>query len=191
VHAAVDRTTEDRSMARKRGEDEQETNLLPVMNIMLLIIPALLLAMEIARMGAIDVRPPHISDAGTTEVTPPPKRLELKVFIATDGYELRPSENADAVHRIALADASLPAADPKRWDLAALESEAARLKALGAYDPVVRINAEGDVPMASLVATMDALRGSECRLGRLGPDETVPDSCFFYSVVIEPGAKSG
>lgn len=179
-------------MARKRGEDDQETNLLPVMNIMLLIIPALLLAMEIARMGAIDVRPPQFVDNAVGEDQPPKKEmLQLKVFIATDGYELRPSKNADAVHRIALADASLPAADPKRWDLAALESEAARLKALGAYDPVVRINAEGDVPMASLVATMDALRGSDCRLGRLGPDETVPDSCFFYSVVIEPGAKSG
>lgn len=178
-------------MARRRGEDDQDTNLLPVMNIMLLIIPALLLAMEIARMGAIDVRPPHFTDNAVGVDTPPPELLQLKVFIATDGYELRPSKNADAVHRIALADASLPAADPKRWDLAALESEAARLKALGAYDPVVRINAEGDVPMASLVATMDALRGSDCRLGRLGPDETVPDSCFFYSVVIEPGAKSG
>ena len=45
-------------MAKTRDEGSTETQLLPVMNIMLLLIPALLLAMEVARMGAIEVRPP-------------------------------------------------------------------------------------------------------------------------------------
>ncbi len=179
-------------MARKRSDEDQETNLLPVMNIMLLIIPALLLAMEIARMGAIEVRPPLISKGGAEEIaTPIARRLELNVYISEDGFELTPSEGANAVHRIALADASRPTHDPGRWDMAGLEAEAARLKALGAYDPKVRIDADGTVPMSALVATLDALRGSECRLGRLGPDEEVPDSCLFYAVVVEPGLRRG
>jgi biopolymer transport protein ExbD len=178
-------------MARKQDDGDQETNLLPVMNIMLLIIPALLLAMEIARMGAIEVRPPMTGHSGAESVAPIAKRLELHVFIGEDGYELAPSGASTTVHRIALADPALPTDDPTRYDLAGLEAEAARLGALGAYDPVVRLDADGTVPLQTVIATLDALRGSDCHLGRLGPDEVVPDSCRFYSVVVEPGSRRG
>jgi biopolymer transport protein ExbD len=45
-------------MARKKKADDDENtdpNVLPVMNIMFLMIPALLLAMEIAKMAAVAV----------------------------------------------------------------------------------------------------------------------------------------
>jgi biopolymer transport protein ExbD len=178
-------------MARRRDEHEQDTNLLPVMNIMLLIIPALLLAMEIARMGAIEVQPPRLADGGSESRPPVAPRPELRVFIGEDGYELSPSHGSAVAHRIELADASRGLGDPARYDLAGLEAEAMRLKALGVYDPQVRLDAEGSVPLQTVVATLDALRGADCQLGGVRRGEAVPDSCLFYSVVVEPGRRSG
>lgn len=178
-------------MPRRHDDDDQETNLLPVMNIMLLIIPALLLAMEIARMGAIEVRPPLHANAGSEDAPPVPARPELSVFIGEDGYELAPTRGAAVVHRIALADPSRGLGDPGRYDLAGLEAEAARLTALGAYDPQVRLDADGTVPLQTVIATLDALRGSQCHLGRIEAGEAVGDSCYFYSVVVEPGSRRG
>jgi biopolymer transport protein ExbD len=178
-------------MARRHDDDEQETNLLPVMNIMLLIIPALLLAMEIARMGAIEVQPPRIAEGGREGVPPVAQRPELRVFIGEDGYELAPSFGSAAVHRIELADASRGLGDPERYDLLGLAAEATRLKALDVYDPQVRLDAEGSVPLQTVVATLDALRGADCQLGGVRRGEAVPDSCLFYSVVVEPGSRRG
>ena len=51
-------------MARKKFEEEEiEANLLPVMNVMFLMIPALLMAMEFAQMASINVSPPKFAAA--------------------------------------------------------------------------------------------------------------------------------
>ena len=59
-------------MARKQSKEPEEVtqaDLLPVMNIMFLLIPALLMAMEFAQMAAITVVPPtHGADADVTEL---------------------------------------------------------------------------------------------------------------------------
>ncbi len=62
-------------MARKSSLKKKKSrpNLLPVMNIMFLMIPALLLAMEIAKMAAIVVSPPKFAAA------PPDQKEEEKL----------------------------------------------------------------------------------------------------------------
>ena len=49
-------------MPRKKFEEEEiEANMLPVMNVMFLMIPALLMAMEFAQMASINVSPPKFA----------------------------------------------------------------------------------------------------------------------------------
>ena len=49
-------------MARKKFEEKVvEADLIPVLNIMFLLIPALLLAMEVAKFSAITVSPPKFA----------------------------------------------------------------------------------------------------------------------------------
>lgn len=175
-------------MAKKRDDEGTETQLLPVMNIMLLLIPALLLAMEVARMGAIEVRPPLTTRTSGAEDHEPAKP-QLRVFIANDGFELSVGARGSAPAKwIGLAAA---AATADRHDYAALEAEAASLLRLGTVDPVVYVDAEGDVPMATLVATMDAMRGSRCSLSAVRAGENAPAGCLFYGVVVEPGTRGG
>ena len=81
-------------MARVRNNEEievEEANVLPVMNIMFLLIPALLLAMEVASMAAIAVSPPKFAAAPSEkkeEEKKEEKPLKFKVFILDDGFRV-------------------------------------------------------------------------------------------------------
>jgi biopolymer transport protein ExbD len=78
-------------MARKKFEEEEiEANLLPVMNVMFLMIPALLMAMEFAQMASINVSPPKFAAAAQQkeEQKKDEKPLNLKVFVMEDGFRV-------------------------------------------------------------------------------------------------------
>lgn len=191
---------------RKKKQDEGmiEANLLPVMNIMFLLIPALLMAMEFASMAAINVSPPKFSSAPSEpqeEKKDQEKPLDLKVFIMEDGYRVEASgqqEGADAGKSadsgrptIALAKPGAPLDDYERYDYKALEAKAKEYKTLFPNDTTVKVSAEANVHMQAIIATMDALAGSECKVGKLltdeGHDEMAP-KCFFWQPIIEGGA---
>jgi hypothetical protein len=187
-------------MSRKFEEEEIEANLLPVMNIMLLLIPALLLAMEIARMAAIAVSPPKFAaTADSKQEEKQEKPLNLKVFIMEDGYRVSASgqqagaeagKSADSNSpTIALAKPGTPLDDFDRYDYTSLGSEARKYKDLFPHETVVTISAENSIPMQVLINTMDAMRGVDCKmLGAMTAGEEVPPECMFWQAIVEAGA---
>lgn len=190
-------------LRRPRNKEEEtisEANVLPVMNIMFLLIPALLLAMEVASMAAVAISPPKHSDAPSTQTTPPdqPKPLELKVFIMSDGFRVSATgqqKGADvgraldsSAPTIPLAKPNAPSDDYDRYDYAALGSTALDFKAMHPHESVVSISAENDIPAQVLIETMDALRGWDCKLGQVKAGDEIPEACLFYRPIIEAGA---
>jgi biopolymer transport protein ExbD len=187
-------------MGKKFEEEEVEANLLPVMNIMLLLIPALLLAMEIARMAAIAVSPPKFAaTADQKQDEKQEKPLNLKVFIMDDGYRVSASgqqagaeagKSADSgAPTIPLAKPGAPPEDYDRYDYAALGAEAKKYKDLFPHETVVTISAENSIPMQVLINTMDSMRGNECKLmGAMTSGEEVPPECMFWQAIVEAGA---
>jgi biopolymer transport protein ExbD len=190
-------------MARRRKrmeEAEVEANLIPVMNVMFLLIPALLLAMEVARFAAVNVTPPKFAAQADKEKEKDDKEkpLNLKVFIMEDGYRVSASgqqEGADAGKSadsnkptIPLAKAGAPLDDYDRYDYAALEAKAAEYKRLFAHETLVTISAENSIPMQALINTMDAMRGSDCKLLLWKQGEEPPPECYFYHAIVEAGA---
>lgn len=190
-------------MARKKSKIDDgvpETNLLPVMNIMLLMIPALLLAMEVARLSAIAVSPPKFAaTADQKQEEKKDKPLNLKVFIMEDGYRVSASgqqAGAEAGKSADSAAPTIPLAKPgtgledfDRYDYLRLEQEARKFKDLFPHETVVTISAENSIPMQVLVTTMDALRGGECKLlGAMTSGEEVPPECMFWQAIVEAGA---
>lgn len=166
------------------------------MNIMFLLIPALLLAMEVASMAGIAITPPRTSPAQSKPADPPKTEgLNLKVFIESDGFRVSSSEQqqgADAgksvdssAPTIGLAKPGAPIDDYDRYDYAALSSLAHDLKAAYPDEFSVRISAENDIPAQVLIDTMDALRGWDCKLGKLEPDAELPDTCMFIQPVVD------
>jgi biopolymer transport protein ExbD len=191
-------------MARFRNNEElevEEANVLPVMNIMFLLIPALLLAMEVASLAAIAVSPPKFAAAPSDkkeEEKKDEKPLKFKVFILDDGFRVTTAsqqEGAEAGKEqdssgpsIPLAKPSADAKDYERYDYAALEAKAKELKEIAKHETVVTISAENDIPMAVLISTMDAVRGTECKLLMLKEDEEIPPECLFFQPIVEAGA---
>ena len=204
-------------MARKKKDEEipvEEANVLPVMNIMFLLIPALLLAMEVASMAAIVVSPPKFAAAPPKEEQKKEeekeKPLKLKVFIMDEGFRLQASGQQDGAEAGKEVDSSKPTipnrqpteecmagheADKEAWreyckyDFPKLEAKAKEYKSRAKKEQVVTISAINPVPMQVLVQTMDAMRGSECKLLKaMKAGEEIPPECYFWQPIIEAGA---
>ncbi len=193
-------------MARRRkknvDEGEVEANLIPVMNVMFLLIPALLLAMEVARFAAINVSPPKFaaaSDQKEEDKKKDEKPLNLKVFVMSDGYRVSASGQQAGAEGGKAADSNKPTiplakpgsdlADFERYDYAALEAKAKEYKRLFPHETVVTISAENDIPLQAIIHTMDALRGQDCSLmPSVSAGEEVPEECMFWSPIVEAGA---
>ncbi len=189
---------------RKKTEVEvPEANVLPIMNIMFLMIPALLLAMEIAKMAAIAVSPPKFSAAPSEkkeEEKKEEKPLNFKVFILEDGFRITTANQQEGAEAGKSQDSSKPTiplakpgADLKeydRYDYAALEAKAREIKATAQSETVVTISAENSIPMQVLISTMDAVRGSECKLMEFqsGTIDAPPPECLFWQPIVEAGA---
>ncbi len=168
---------------KKRGDGKVvEANLLPVMNIMFLLIPALLMAMEFASMAAIPVSPPDHSARREEPTTPPKRAMEVRVTVASDGI------------RVAATGATLHGAEVREgppvtvartgegdgdYDFEALTALAASLKETSPETSEVFVSAEGDVHLQTLIHTMDALRGPSCSMAKGDPD-----GCLFWRPVI-------
>jgi biopolymer transport protein ExbD len=192
-------------MGRKKAppqEEVEDPNVLPVMNIMFLMIPALLLAMEIAKMAAVAVSPPKFAAAPSDqkeEEKPEEKPLKFKVFILADGFRVSTAEQQEGAEAgkaqdsaggpsIPLAKPGAPMDDYERYDYIALEAKAKELKGKAKHETVVTLSAENDIPMQVLISTMDAVRGTDCKLLMLKEDEPMPEECLFFQPVVEAGA---
>lgn len=173
--------------------------MLPIMNIMFLLIPALLLAMEVASMAAVAISPPKFrnesSDSKPAEPTKP--ELSLSVTILADGFRLTHAGQQvgaeagraqdSSAPSIPLAHPGAPLDDYSRYDYAALEQQARDLKALHPKETVVRVSAENDIPAQVLINTLDALRGSDCRLRTVSAEDEISEQCLFFRPVVEAG----
>lgn len=182
-------------MSRRRFSDPEspigEANVLPIMNIMFLLIPALLLAMEVASMAAVAISPPNFCDCEASPEQPIEQEpLKLSVMILADGFRVTSAAQQlgaevgraqdSSAPTIPLAKPQAPLADYDRYDYAALEQLARDLKRKYPHETVVRVSAENDIPAQVLIGTLDALRGSDCRLRQVKADEATPSECLFF-----------
>jgi biopolymer transport protein ExbD len=160
---------------RKRREEDKpiEANLIPVLSCMFLMIPALLLAMEVARMVSIPVSTPKWSSLPGGDPTPD-DTIRPAVHIRADGFSA--STSADPSVDIPMRNGS--------YDFAQLQQWAQRLKALHPTEWTVTISAERDVQMQVLVEAMDSLRGDACRLQGAAAGEDVPPDCLLWRPIV-------
>lgn len=171
-------------------------DLLPALSVTFLLIPILLLAMDVSNFATIAVSSPNFCGA-TWHDRNAPKPLNLKVFVMADGFRVsaagqqhsgRPGQDRDRdATTIALARPGAAWDDFDRYDYAALEATANRYKTLFPHETHVTISAENNVPLAALVSTLDALRGSGCHLRSGAPGEIAPE-CLFWNPIVEARA---
>jgi hypothetical protein len=162
-----------RFLRRSKDAATQSADMLPVMNIMFLLIPALLLSMEVASMASIAVSPPNFTVSPTTEKTDPPEKpTSLRIRVYEDGFGIELKGGRDSGTAAASATASsgpsIPLAspgaaldDPARWDYAALTARVGELRPLLEEGANLEISAEPQIVMQVLVSTIDAAQDRE------------------------------
>ena len=185
---------------KKFQEEEIVADLLPVMNVMFLMIPLLLAAMEYASFASVNVSPPRFSAASNEkkEDTPRDKPLNLKVMVLEDGFLIAADAQQDGAEAgkatnsraptIPLAKPGTPLDDYDRYDYAALEQKMKSYKDGFPNETTVTISAEANIPMQALMYTMDAAAGRECKLSKALKGEGVPANCYFWQPIVEAGA---
>lgn len=166
---------------RKKDDDaEVEANLIPVLSTLFLLIPALLLAMEVAPFTSVRVEPPKFCNSAVSDDELPPERARLRVTVREDGFVARYGSSPESERTV-----DIPMGSDGEHDFAALEARAAELKAMFPDDAQVTLSAESSVEYRTLIESMDALRGRECSLAGALQGEREPDGCYFWSVVVE------
>jgi biopolymer transport protein ExbD len=72
-------------------EDADELNIMPLMNIIMLLIPFLIMSTEFIKIGVINVSAPKLNNASTPQTTPqkkPKKLLNLTISVTRKGFRL-------------------------------------------------------------------------------------------------------
>lgn len=161
--------------ARRRKDEQKpiEANLIPVLSCMFLLIPALLLAMEVARMVQIPVSPPKWSSNPTGQ-TNDTHDLKLAVHIREDGFAATTGTGDDL---------EIPLREGE-YDYGALNGWAYRLKAHYPKEWTVTISAENAVELQVLIEAMDSLRGTDCKLAGAFAGEEVPRECLLWRPIV-------
>lgn len=169
---------------RKRRSDESssvEADLIPILSCMFLLIPALLLGMEIARTTVVPVSPPRVSSTpGHTSDTE--ERFDFRVMVRGDGFATSYGSQTRTETDIPMAP---DAGGASEHDFEALTALAKSLKARVPKEVTVRLTAEGDVELQTLIETMDAVRGQDCSLRPIMLGEKGSNDCLFWNVIVE------
>jgi hypothetical protein len=159
-----------RLFRRNTDEPVAEANMLPVMNIMFLLIPALLLSMEVASLAAIAVTPPRFTQSPASDpIEKPDNPNSLRVRVYEDGFgvELKGGRDepdgtsATTGPTIPLAQPGAAIDDATRWNYAALQARVAQLRPLLDEGANLEISAEPQISMQVLVSTIDASQDPE------------------------------
>lgn len=149
---------------RSNGEEPDELNLVPIMNLVVCLIPIVLLGTSLVQVGTIEAEAPRICARCGGDGQPEP--LGLSIDVGPGGFALH------ARDRVALNTALMDLQDPQEADPdgVMLPRKGDVLDFVGLYNALVQVKlerpdavtisigaAEG-VPWREVVATMDVAR---------------------------------
>jgi biopolymer transport protein ExbD len=179
-------------MASKRGEDAEDLNLVPIMNLVTILIPFLLMAAEFVSLAVIDSTLPAIgapTEAKEQEKEDDKPPLNLSVIITNSGYTVAGSaavlksnaEGEEGGPTIPCKNSGCPTVDD--YNVKELRRLLNDIKDEYGDEENIILVPESKVPYEVLVVTMDASRDDPDR--KDGGKARI----LFPYVVIAGGAK--
>ena len=163
-------------MARKpsgrghRGkEDIPPLNITPIMNLIIILIPALLLSAAFVQIAVINVSAPQIG-SGVAEEKPEDdeKKLNLTVAVTDKGFTVAGTGAVLGGEGAEEAGPTIPKKGDGEYDFEALANKLAEIKDAFPDETKMVLNAEPDIKYKVVILTMDATRELEGRM--LFPD---------------------
>lgn len=173
------------SRKKKRPFEEAEANVTPVMNLMCVLIPMLLSTAKFVDLALLEYNPPIVQEVeesmgenGNRE-SASDKLLELRVNVAYSGLEisifnavagedyitipLKPDDDYDfTAFKEKLIDIKERIVGPPISHTEVVSQETGRLEIVNVFKYAdaeqIRISAEGDIPLQTLIRVLDASR---------------------------------
>jgi hypothetical protein len=159
--------------------------MLGILSVMLLLVPALLLMVHVTTHTAIVVSMPRWGGDRPNDGAIHCHDVMLEVAITHDGFFTK--VNGETWTRVGTAADGLDhhgALDHGALDHGALEATATAWKREHPHETVAFVSAEADIPYGTLVATLDTLRGRECRLAGALAGEAIPEACLLWQPIV-------
>ena len=156
-------------MARKpsdrRHGDEGDTdlNLIPIMNLVLMLIPAILITAAFVEITVINVSAPQIGGGAPQEPQEKPDKppLNLTIVLTDQGFTIAGAGGVlgqEQEDPNAQKGPTIPMTSDGKYDWPALTKKLVEIKDAFPEETKVIINAEPDIKYEFLVGTMDASR---------------------------------
>ena len=161
-------------------ERPEQTGLLGILSVLLVLIPALLLMAHVTEYSAIHVSVPRYGGDQPNDGVRYCGGPTLEVTITHDGFYTR---MGGAPWRRAGARAG-------RYDHEALEAVVREYTRLFPHETVATISAEASIPYGTVVATLDTVRGPSCRLAGALAGEAIPEDCLLWQPILRDRAPN-
>jgi len=172
IHAGTSSGTPD--------DSSPEAGLLGILSVMLLLVPALLLIAHITAHTAIVVGTPRYGGDRPNDGVIRCGGPTLEVAITHDGFFTQ-GDGMDWTRVGGPADG---------LDHDALAALARAWKHDHPHETVAFVSAEADIPYGTLVATLDTLRGHDCRLAGALAGEEIPEECLLWQPIVRDRAPN-
>lgn len=142
---------------RETESVETELNLIPIMNLVLMLIPTILISAVFVQLSVINVAPPiGCVRWPNPQEKPTPQPLNLKITLQEQGISL--SGSGGVLPGPDAKSPTIPKMANGQYDWPALTAKLAEIKDAFPEDERVILTGDGDVPFESLVRAMDASR---------------------------------
>lgn len=149
-------------MGKKRAEDAQELDLIPIMNMVTILIPFLLMAAQFINLAVIDSTLPAIGPpTEQTEEQPDEPPLNLKVLVTSEGFTIAtdvavlPSSDSDGP-TVPCARSGCPSIDD--YNFSRLTELLTEIKDEYSHEENVILVPESHIRYDVIIKTMDASR---------------------------------
>ncbi len=151
--------------------------MLGILSVLLLLIPSLLLLGQLTRYAQININTPLFSAGGSPNdgVIRCGRELTMHIAVGHDGFFVR--EGSNQWRRVGSPSGG--------HDHDALTAVLREHKRSWPGQSIAYVTAQDEVPLEMLVATLDTVRGRDCRLTEVWQGQGPPPECLLWRPILE------
>jgi hypothetical protein len=149
-----------RLTSRRRGKDEQDTDLdmVPIMNMFLVLIPFLLMSASFLHLNGINASVPVQAERTSDSKDEPAVVVTLVVEIRGSGFHISALSDALGAGELGKLGAEIPVADGGEYPFGAMSDHLASVKIRYPASNTMLVIPEPAVLYETIIQTMDAAR---------------------------------
>ena len=148
---------------RSRQQEDTDVDMVPIMNMFLVLVPFLLMSASFMHIKAINTSVPVLGEASAPVSAPAEKIVKATVIaeIKPDGIALSLNTDALSPEEIAKWSETIASAEDKQYPFVALQDYLKRLKATYPASDTMIIIPDSEVLYDTIIQTMDVARYTE------------------------------